>query len=253
MVDYLSDEFLAGVDDEHRQRLLATSILEQLSGPLEDAVCGSTDDKQWVRETTAANQLVIGLDRTGEWFRYHHLFRDLLRVEANEAIPDQLSDHHRAVAHWLASGERREAARLMYFHGPRLIAENQIETLRRILDDLGDAGRADAACALLWGWSEFIAGRYSAAEQWVATTHDIAPDGFALTITAPLRINILLGRGDVDSALSIARELTDPDRLEALPPELAPVAVVAGGVLMWAGQRDYARSVLDVGVALRRA
>jgi LuxR family maltose regulon positive regulatory protein len=262
VVDYLSDEFLAGVNNEHRQRLLATSILEQLSGPLVDAVCGSTDGKQWVRETAAANQLVIGLDRTGEWFRYHHLFRDLLRVEANEVIPDQLSDlhrraaswfeserdHHRAVSHWLSSGDRHGAARVMYFHGPRLIADNQIETLRRILDDLGGAGRADAACALLWGWSEFIAGRYSAAEQWVATTHDIAPDGFDLTITAPLRMNILLGRGDVDSALSIARELTDPDRLEALPPELAPVAVVAGGVLMWAGQRDDARSVLDVGV-----
>lgn len=262
VVDYLSEEFLAGVSDDHRRRLLATSILEQLSGSLVDAIIGSTNGKRWLSETATSNQLVIGLDRTGEWYRYHHLFRDLLRVEANDTMRDQLpelhrkaagwfesrGDHHRAVFHWLDAGQPHEAARIMYFYGPQLIADNQIETLRRILEALGEAGRTHTVCALLWGWCEYIGGRYVAAEEWVAITHDIAPEGFDQTITAPLRMNILLGRGDVHSALAIARELTDPNRLEALPSEQANIAAVAGGTLMWAGQSDDARAVLRIAV-----
>ena len=262
VVDYLSDEFLAGVSDEHRQLLLETSILEQLSGPLINAVSGSTSGKRWLSETAATNQLVISLDRTGEWFRYHHLFRDLLRVEASDTIRERLpdlhrraaewfeseGDAHRAVFHWLGSGDRSEAARIMFSYGPQLIAENQITTLRRILEDLGDVAHGDTACALLWGWCEFIGGRYAAAEEWVAVTHDVAPDGFDRTITAPLRMNIFLGRGDVNSALAIARELADPDRFESLTTEQANVAAVTGGVLMWAGQSDDARSVLRIAV-----
>ncbi len=262
VVDYLSDEFLAGVSDEHRQRLFATSILEQLNGALVDAVTGSTDAKQWLRETAAENQLVIGLDRTGEWFRYHHLFRDLLRVEAGDAIGGQLpdlhrraavwfeseGDHGRAVAHWLGAGDPGEAARVMYRYGPELIADNQIETLRRILNELGDVGRTDTVCALLWGWCEYFAGRFAEAEHWVAVTHELASDRFDLTITAPLRMNISLGRGDVDSALVLARELMETDRLEMLTTEHANIAAVTGGVLMWAGQHDDARVALDIAV-----
>ena len=255
VVDYLTDEFLAGVSDVHRQRLLATSILEQLSGSLVDALNDSSDGKRWLSETASANQLVISLDRTGEWYRYHHLFRDLLRVEANETIRDQLSDlhrraaawfesegdHHRAVAHWLGSGDRDEAARVMYSYGPQLIADNQIGTLRGILEELGEVAASHTVCALLWGWCEFISGRYTDAEKWVAVTHEIAPDGFDQTITSPLRMNIFLGRGDVQSALAIARELTETARLASLAPEQA---VVAGGALMWAGQTDTARTAL---------
>ena len=213
----------------------------------------------WLSDTASTNQLVISLDRTGEWFRYHHLFRDLLRVEANDTIAAQLpdlhrraaawfeseGDLHRAVIHWLGAGDRHQAARVMTTYGPQLIADSQIDTLRRILGDLGDVARTNAACALLWGWCEFIDGRYAAAEEWVAVTHDVAPDGFDQTITAPLRMNVFLGRGDVNSALPLARELIGPGRLESLAPEQAGVA---GGVLMWAGQSDDARGVLRVAV-----
>lgn len=262
VVDYLSEEFLAGVTEDHRHRLLATSILEQLSGSLVDAVIGSTDGKRWLGETATTNQLVIGLDRTGEWFRYHHLFRDLLRVEATDTIGDQLpglhrraaawfeseGDHRRAVVHWLGAGDRNEAVRVMFFLGPQLIAANQIATLRGILGDLGDAGHLDTVCALLWGWCEYIAGQYAAAEDWVTVTHNVAPDGFDQTITAPLRMNIFLGRGDVQSALTIARELSDLGRLGSLTSEQANIAAVTGGTLVWAGQGAEARAALHIAV-----
>ncbi len=262
IVDYLSDEFLAGVDDEHRRRLLETSILEQLSGSLVDAISGTEDGRRWLSDTAATNQLVISLDRTGEWYRHHHLFRDLLRVEANETMADRLPDLHRraatwfetagdlqrAVSHWLASGDRDEAARLMIAHGPRLIADNQIATLRRTLDKLGDVAEHHAVCALLWGWCEFIAGRFDAADGWAALTHDLAPKDFDRRITTPLRVNNALGRGDVQSALVIAREVTDPVFLESRPTDQANIAAVAGGALMWAGQHDDARATLEIAI-----
>ncbi len=262
VVDYLSDEFLAGVNPDHLHRLLTTSILEQMSGPLVDALCDSTDGATWLNETASENQLVIGLDRTGEWYRYHHLLRDLLRLEAKTSIPDQLpglhrraaawfeseGDHDRAVVHYLHAGDREEAARLMTVLGPRLIADNQIETLRGILVQLGDAAETDTICSLLWGWCEYSAGRFDSAERWVEVTHDIAPDGFDHIATAPLRMNILLGRGDVQPALVIARECSDLDRLRSVRIELANIAAVAGGTHMWAGQTEDARAVLNVAV-----
>jgi LuxR family maltose regulon positive regulatory protein len=262
VVDYLSDEFLAGVSPDHRHRLLTTSILGQMSGSLVDALTGSNDGTTWLNQTATENQLVIGLDRTGEWYRYHHLLRDLLRLEANASIPDQLpelhrraaawfesaGDHQRAVAHRLDAGDRQDAARLMFVLGPELIAGNQIETLRGILVDLGDVAETDTVCALLWGWCEYIAGRFDSAERWVELTHRIAPDGFDQIITAPLRMNILLARGDVQSALVIARECSDLGRLRSLPTELANIATVAGAAHMWAGQTDDARAVLAVAV-----
>lgn len=278
VVDYLSDEFLAGITPDHRHRLLVTSILDQMSGPLVEALTGANDASTWLRDTAAENQLVIGLDRTGEWYRYHHLLRDLLRVEAKATIPDQLADlhrraaawfesegdHRRAVAHRLSAEDRQEAVRLMMMLGPQLIASNQIDTLRRILGDLGDAGEVDSVCALLWGWCEFIGGRFDSAERWVDVMHRLAADldpadqeevssgvaqgTFDPIVTAPLRMNILLGRGDVQSALAIARKSADLNRLRSVRIELANIATVAGGTFVWAGQTDDARAVLDVAV-----
>ncbi len=259
VVDYLSEEFLAGISTEHRQRLLQTSILEQLNGSLVDAVTATTGGRQWLSDTAASNQLMIGLDRTGDWFRYHHLLRDLLRLEANEAIPGELPELHRraaawfesegddrrAVAHWLAAGDRHEAGRLMYSYGPKLMSDSQIETLRAVLEELGDVAETMAWCALLWGWIEFIDGHYARAEDWVVITHDVAPKGFDQTITAPLRMNIFLGRGDIDSALTIARELSAAGRFEHNTSDLA---TVAGGAYMWAGQTDAARATLDLAI-----
>ncbi len=276
--DYLSDEFLAGVDPDHRRRLLATSVLDQVNGSLVDALCESTDGASWLRDTASENQLVIGLDRVGEWYRYHHLLRDMLRVEAKHRIAEQLpdlhrraaewfsaaGDHRRAIDHYLLSGDRHAAVQLMTVLAPQLIYTNQIDTLRGLLAELGDVGEADAACALSWGWCEFIAGRFDSAERWVAETHRLGvagldpkstaglradAGGLDPIVTAPLRMNILLSRGDVQSALVIARESAELDRLRSLPIEFDNVATVAGATLMWAGLTDEARAVLDIAVS----
>jgi LuxR family maltose regulon positive regulatory protein len=257
VVDYMTDEFLAGVGDEHRRRLLETSVLEQFNGALVDAVSGGTDGATWLRDTAQVNQLLIGLDRTGSWYRYHHLLRDLLRLEAQQAFPDRLSELHQragdwfesegdlgqAVGHQLAAGDREKAGRLMFAYGSMLIADGQFDTLRGVLEKVGDVAKTMAWCTLAWGWCEFMAGRYSLAEAWVEATHDVASDEFDQTITASLRMNICLGRGDLASALAIAGDLARSGRFESNTSDLA---TVAGGVYMWAGQVDEARLALDL-------
>jgi LuxR family maltose regulon positive regulatory protein len=259
VVDYMTDEFLAGVSDEHRQRLLETSVLEQFNGSLVNAVTGGTEGTTWLRDTAQVNQLLIGLDRTGSWYRYHHLLRDLLRLEAQQAFPERLGELYQRAAAWfesegdlgqavvyqLAAGDREEAARLMFVHGPQLLVDGQIETLRGLLVGIGDVAKTAPACALCWGWCEYIAGRYSQAEEWVNITHDVASVGFDRTITAPLRMNISIAQGDVGSALATARDLSATDRFETHGSELA---TAAGGVYMWAGQVAEARATLALAV-----
>lgn len=259
VVDYLSDEFLHGVSAEHRRRLLETSVLEQFNGSLVDAVTETSGGAAWLSDTATVNQLLIGLDSTGDWFRYHHLFRDLLRLEAERAFPERLPEFHeraavwleaqgdlgKAIAHQLAAGNPGEAARLMFVHGPRLFSDGQVETLRHILEQLGDVAKTVAWCALLWGWVEFIDGRYSRAEEWLDITLDTASESFDEAITAPLRMNIALGRGDVGSALDIARHLTATNQLEA---HVSNMATVTGAAYMWAGQTDQARPALELAI-----
>ena len=236
-------------------------MLEQFNGALVDAVTDSTGGAQWLTETARTNQLLIGLDRTGSWYRYHHLLRDLLRLEAEQALDranismssigraaawfEDEGDPLRAIGHRLAAGEHEAAVRLMYVLGPQLISDGQIDTLRRLLERIGEPATNDPACALTWGWCDYIGGHYARAHEWVDTTHRLAPPGFDRTITAPLRMNLAVADGDVGTALELARQMKATDQFATHRPELA---TSAGGVFMWAGQAAEAREVLEIAV-----
>ena len=253
VVEYLRDELLSGLDPADRQRLLETSILDQLSGPLVDAVTNSTGGTAWLRQTAAANQLLIVLDRS--WFRYHHLLRDLLRSEAEEALHGQLVELHiraaswfeaeedlgQAISHRLAAGDRLAAANLLLFEGQRLLQTGQVATLRSTLDQLGDLVQTLTWCALLYGWCDYLTGRYSQADSWIDRMLEIAEPGFDVTLATSLRINISLARGDVGPALALARQA---DSSGQLPTHNCDLATATGAAFAWAGQADEARRVL---------
>lgn len=261
VVEYLRDELLGGLDPAERQRFLETSILDQLHGDLVDAVTGSPagDGAKWLRHTAIENQLLIALDHSGTWFRYHHLLRDLLRLEAAQEFPARIPILHAraavsfemqghygaAIAHRLAAGDPDAAARLLRVHGPRLLAEGQIDTLRGILEQLGDVARTVTWCALLMGWCEFISGRAALAVGWLDAMAAAAPDDFDHSVAVPLRMNISLASGDVASALVLARAMDSMDTLTARASELA---TAVGAAYAWAGQPDDARRVLSLAV-----
>jgi LuxR family maltose regulon positive regulatory protein len=110
IVDYLVEEVLARQPDEIRSFLLRTSILDRLSGPLCDAVTGCAGGKAMLERLERANLLVIPLDDRRQWYRYHHLFADVLRAHLEEEQTEQIPDLHRRASEWYEQqGERSEA------------------------------------------------------------------------------------------------------------------------------------------------
>ncbi len=110
MVDYLVDEVLARQPDEVRGFLLRTSILDRLSGPLCDAITGTAGGKAMLERLERANLLVIPLDDRRQWYRYHHLFADVLRAHLEEEQTEKIPDLHRRASEWYEQqGERSEA------------------------------------------------------------------------------------------------------------------------------------------------
>ena len=103
VLDYLSEEVLERQPDRVRTFLLQTSILERLTGPLCDAVAGRSDSQDMLEELERANLFLIPLDEERRWFRFHHLFGDLLRAELQRAEGGRLPELHRRAAVWCVS------------------------------------------------------------------------------------------------------------------------------------------------------
>jgi ATP/maltotriose-dependent transcriptional regulator MalT len=126
---------------------LETSVLERLSGELCDAVTGRSGGQATLEEVERSNLLVVPLDAERRWWRYHHLFADLLRVRLQQEQPDRVAVlHHRAAA-WLqardladdavryalAAGDVAMAGRLVERHVDELLLRSERVTLARWL------------------------------------------------------------------------------------------------------------------------
>ena len=126
ILDYLGEEILERQRPELRDFLLETSVLERLNGPLCDAVTGRDDSQELLEEVERSGLFVVQLDEVRGWWRYHHLFADLLRARL-EQDPERARRLHRNAATWyeqrglpddtirhaLAAGEQEWAARLV--------------------------------------------------------------------------------------------------------------------------------------------
>ena len=100
IVDYLTTEVLVRQSPEQRSFLLQTSILERFCAPLCDAVTGRSDSGDRIAELERSNLLLIALDTRREWFRYHHLFGDLLRHEFEASPRADVAELHRRASAW---------------------------------------------------------------------------------------------------------------------------------------------------------
>jgi len=112
IADYLTREVLNQQPEELRRFLLQTSILKRLSGPLCEAVTGQPGG-QWMLEALAeANLFLIALDDERRWFRYHHLFADLLGQRQSQEHASETDDLHRRASAWFeTNGYADEAIR----------------------------------------------------------------------------------------------------------------------------------------------
>ena len=150
VLDYLADEVLDGQPGQVRAFLLETSVLERLSAELCDAVTGRAGSQAMLAGVERAGLFLVPLDEVRGWWRYHHLFADLLRARLQAEQPGRVPTLHRAAAAWceehdladdavrhaLAAGDAAWAARLVERHVETLLGRSEGVTLRRWLSAL---------------------------------------------------------------------------------------------------------------------
>ena len=144
ILDYLVEEVLRGQTEEIQAFLLQTSILNRLSGPLCDAVTGLNNGQALLERLERTNLFIIPLDEERSWFRYHQLFRDLLRKRAQERWRCELAGWQRRASLWcetqgdlqdaieyaLAAGDFGRAAHLVEAVAQPVLLRSQIHTFR---------------------------------------------------------------------------------------------------------------------------
>jgi LuxR family maltose regulon positive regulatory protein len=110
ILDYLTDEVLQQQSEVVRTFLLQTAILDRLSGPLCNALTGWIDSDRLLAHLEAANLFVIPLDEERRWYRYHHLFSDLLRSQLARSQPELIPVLHRRASRWYEGNGDIQAA-----------------------------------------------------------------------------------------------------------------------------------------------
>ncbi len=110
IADFLQDEVLGGQPQALQEFLLRTSILDQLCGPLCDALTGRGDGRETLEELAERNLFLLHLDDVRRWYRYHRLFADLLRQRLRRSQPDLLPELHRRASRWFEEQGLREQA-----------------------------------------------------------------------------------------------------------------------------------------------
>jgi LuxR family maltose regulon positive regulatory protein len=100
IVDYLVEEVLQSQPEPVRSFLLQTAILDRLNGSLCDAVTGKEEGNERLEALQRGNYFVVPLDDKRNWYRYHHLFADVLRMHLMAEQPDQVSALHRRASEW---------------------------------------------------------------------------------------------------------------------------------------------------------
>ena len=107
---YMESEFLGRISARHREFLTRTAVLNRMCGPLCEAVLDQPGSAAELAELVRSNLLLVPLDRRGFWFRYHHLFRDMLLAELERLEPGLLPVLRRRAAAWCEANGRPEEA-----------------------------------------------------------------------------------------------------------------------------------------------
>jgi LuxR family maltose regulon positive regulatory protein len=150
VVDYLVEEVLQRQPERDRDFLLQTAVLDRLCGPLCDAVTGQDDGRATLERLDRGNLFLIPLDDRRQWYRYHHLFADVLRRRLVDEQPLQVPElHHRAsrwyaehgersaaIGHALAGGDPHTAADLIEASVTDMMSRRQERTLKQWLQAL---------------------------------------------------------------------------------------------------------------------
>ena len=274
IVDYLGSEVLASLSDEVRSFLLVTSILDRFCAPLCDAVTRVGDSSRLLSEVERSNLFLVPLDSKRRWYRYHHLFAELLRHELEQAGPEFVSELHRRAAAWLTDdGDVSQAIRhatlagdfetttdLIAVHWSAYLQRGQLESVAGWMDALPpDVLADDPRLCLTRAWIAVNEGRIDEVERWIAAAERAARLGSTGTDSVSFEAAAGMLRcikeylqGDVGRAIEAARSAQDlePDESSAWRSVGCPVLGIA---LFWRGETAESTATLEQAVLRARS
>ena len=275
IVDYLGFEVLDHQPPATREFLTASSVLERLSGPLCAAVTGDQNAAQLLEELQRANLFVVTLDSKGEWYRYHHLFGDLLRHELQQSQAQLVPILHQRAAAWYRSvgmiheaiehatiaADFAQAIELIAAHWYEFLQRGRVETVAGWIDALPARAVAEEPnLCLTKAWIGVNVGRLDEVDRWVAASETIASSGAAEETQPPLSSGVASLRaihrymaGDVGGAVEAGRRALELESGGPASPWRPVGCPVLGLALHWHGAADDALATLTQAVRIANA
>ena len=238
VVDYLAEEVLERQPEHVRSFLLQTAVLGRLTGSLCDAVTAGNGGTAMLRALDRANLFLVPLDDQLLWYRYHHLFGDVLRARLLDEHPERVQELHRrasawyedhgdpheAIGHALAGGDPERAARLIELTAPGMRQARQESTLRSWLEalppDLFETRPVLSAtlvgARMASGDAANVESLLQSAEQWIRGRGDASPIVFDRDELARLpaqvamyRAGLALLAGDIAGTVAHANRIVE--------------------------------------------
>ena len=250
VAEYLIAEMLERQPPDVQDLLLRTSLLDRVNGELADLLTGRPGSERILLELQDANAFVESLDPERTWFRYHHLFGDLLRLELRRTLPEEVPALHRRAAGWFtlqgqvvdairhtqAAGDWPEAARLLADHSFSLTLDGHAQTIQALVRAF-PPGADHPELALVRAMGDLAQGRLdqAAAHLAVAEAHaETAPPDRQHRLrvaVASLQLSLARRRGHLAGVIEQARFLASPvtgqsDEDIALDSDLRAVALM---------------------------
>ena len=277
VAEYLIAEMLERQPDDVKDLLLRTSLLDRVNGELADLLTGRPGSERILLELENANAFVVSLDPGRTWFRYHHLFGDLLRLELRRALPEEVPGLHRRAADWLiqhgqvvdairhiqAAGDWPRAARLLADYSFSMTLDGQTQTIQALVQAF-PPGADHPELALVYATVDLIQGRLDEAAAHLAVAETYAgtapPDRQRRlhVALASLKLSLARRRGNLVGVLEQAKFLASPvtgqsDEDIAVGSELRAVALMNLGIVeAWSQGLPDAERHLQEGADLAR-
>jgi len=277
VAEYLVAEMLDRQPGEVQDLLLRTCLLDRVNGELADLLTGRPGSERILLDLEDANAFVVSLDPERTWFRYHHLFGDLLRLELRRTLPEQVPLLHRRAAEWFiehgevvaairhtqAAGDWPDAARLLADHSFSLTLDGHAQTIRALVRAF-PPGADHPELALVRAGSDLVQGRLdeAAAHLAVAETYaETAPPDRRRRLQvaiAALKLSLARRRGHLAGVVEQVKFLNAPvtgpsDEDIALDSDLRAVALMnLGTVEAWSLGLPDAEHHLQEGAILAR-
>ena len=277
VAEYLIAEMLERQPDDVQDLLLRTSLLDRVNGELADVLTGRPGSERILLDLADANAFVVPLDPGRTWFRYHHLFGDLLRLELRRTLPEEVPVLHRRAAGWFtlqgqvveairhtqAAGDWPGAARLLADHSFSLTLDGQVQTMQALVRAF-PPGQDHPELALVRAMADVVQGRLDEAAAHLAVAEAYAgtapPDRQRRlrVAIASLKLSLARRRGHLAGVIEQVRFLASPvtgqsDEDIALGSDLRAVALMnLGTAEAWTLGLPDAERHLQEGAVLAR-